>query len=363
MNSPKRDNILAGVYLNLSKSGLSTTLDHPVISNKVEKKGFSIPNNSSSIGSRVESNRKTPFHTLINSKNNIPQNFQEIKSGSPETLTTQGLKGLGDALVKIFEEKESIRKEISKVLYWRGIYRFRSLLSYLFIFGFIFRYFQKKLKKTEEELSVLKDRLHSCSLFLNQEIDQDIEKKYEFVQDSFKRLSYCEAIWDLMGTSYHDKLQKESTEKSTLRKRVKIGIRSINFIKTKHQALHLENANGGDLYIYPAFTLIKGKRKELGLVEVKDLNISFAERHFVEEHFIPRDTQIIRYTWSKLQPDGEPDKKNKENIQLPVVVYGEINFKTITGLNETYLFSNVQKAKKFYESFKAFQDMLNLMKS
>jgi hypothetical protein len=153
---------------------------------------------------------------------------------------------------------------------------------------------------------------------------------------------------------------KSSVKSTVERKEVKFKTDNIDFIKSEHPAFHLENANGSQLFIYPAFILLIAKAGEADLIELKEINFSFRLQRFIEPKIsIPSDTRIIDYAWAKVNKDGSPDMRFKGNYQTPVVHYGLLNFISSTGLNETYYISNSDVAQNFANEFSRYLDLLN----
>jgi hypothetical protein len=88
----------------------------------------------------------------------------------------------------------------------------------------------------------------------------------------------------------------------------------------------------------------KGK---VGAIDLEDLNILVGDTSFVE-NIAPRDATIIRHTWQFVNNNGTPDKRFKNNRQLPVCRYGTISFKTAQGFNTLIYCSNINTAAEFF---------------
>ena len=122
---------------------------------------------------------------------------------------------------------------------------------------------------------------------------------------------------------------------------------NIDIIKSKFDAMHFENANGGDIYIYPAFIALVDSNQKFGLIDIQDLNFDFYEQRFIEQESIPTDSSVVGSTWAKVNKNGTPDKRFKDNYSIPICQYGGMELKSITGLNEAYLFSSYNKSNQF----------------
>ena len=96
---------------------------------------------------------------------------------------------------------------------------------------------------------------------------------------------------------------------------------------------HLENANGGDIFFYPAFALYFVTSESFALLEYSEVKLVFATTRFIEEEAIPPDSKVVGNTWAKANKDGSPDKRFKDNYQIPITQYGKLIITSATGMN------------------------------
>lgn len=191
------------------------------------------------------------------------------------------------------------------------------------------------------------------------EVEQQIEKKFAFLLESYKALLSCDRIWDITSSVAVDqKTTRSAASTAVFRRPVKFGFGNIDIIKSKYNALHFENANGGDLYIYPAFVAIVDAEKQFGLIDVRELDFNFYSQHFIEEEIVPKDATVVDYTWAKVNKNGTPDKRFKDNYQIPICQYGEIELTSTTGLNEAYSLSSYDKSEKFAQAMVQYQKLI-----
>ena len=61
---------------------------------------------------------------------------------------------------------------------------------------------------------------------------------------------------------------------------------------------------------------------------------------FIESESVPRDAQVVGQTWKYVNKSGGPDKRFKDNRQLPICLYGELELCSSSGLNTVIMFSN-----------------------
>lgn len=78
----------------------------------------------------------------------------------------------------------------------------------------------------------------------------------------------------------------------------------------------------------------------IGAISYSDVEITARTTQFAEADSVPTDTKIVDKIWEHANKSGEPDKRYKNNRQLPVCEYGEIEFQSVAGFNITLMFSN-----------------------
>lgn len=105
-----------------------------------------------------------------------------------------------------------------------------------------------------------------------------------------------------------------------------------------------------ELYILPDKILIISKGK-VGAINVNSLDIIIDSVRFVESETLSRDATVIDHTWKYVNKNGSPDKRFKDNRQLPVCKYGTISFKSKEGLNILVHCSSINKTSEFLNLF------------
>ena len=111
------------------------------------------------------------------------------------------------------------------------------------------------------------------------------------------------------------------------------------------------------LYFLPDKILII-KNGNPGVIPYNDVKFEYTETNFIETDSVPSDTQIIKYTWKFVNKNGKPDKRYKNNKQIPICKYGEISITSNTGLNTVLLVSNSEKALEFVSMMKTIQQYI-----
>jgi hypothetical protein len=122
------------------------------------------------------------------------------------------------------------------------------------------------------------------------------------------------------------------TVKSSPHSRVKSNISLPTFISEKHAISFL-----------PDKILVRsgGSWNDL---EYKDLRLSCHPQRLIENGPLPKDGQQVGTTWRYVNKNGGPDRRFNDNKQLPIMLYGEVELTTATGLRWVLQLSNVKTA-------------------
>lgn len=100
------------------------------------------------------------------------------------------------------------------------------------------------------------------------------------------------------------------------------------------------------MYFLPDVILMQDGER-MGAISYSDLSIRWQDSNFIEEGLVPRDAEIISYTWKHPNKSGGPDRRFKDNRQIPVCRYEVMHLTSPTGVNELVEFSRTGVVKDF----------------
>lgn len=357
----RRQKLFPGVNLNLSAKGVSVTVGIKGLSVNFNKSGAylntGIPGTGIYDRTRVAKWEQSKNEVITENPNQyyfLSKNLESaISSNLANSVTSEGLAEIKENLIEARKEYEDIKAEIFQLsIETQKLKKYLSLMK-LIIIGFFMNNLKDKIEDNENYIEHLNDQLSQCTINIETNIDRNSENQYKQLEDSFKKLLTVNYVWHKLKEETN-KDNRTSASHNIDRKRTKLCIDKVNFIESDYEAFCFVKANGDKLYLYPAFAILYNNKNNFGIVELAELEIKFSYAKYHEIESLPNDTDIIGNVWLKENNDGSPDKRYKNNYQVPVVKYGELTFKSKSGINEVFIFSNAKLAEAFSIDFKKY---------
>lgn len=365
----RRIKIIPGVYLNVSKRGVSTTVgvrgasltfrDDGTYAN-VGIPGTGIYNRQKISGRRTNSALHFPSDadTSDPPSSTLPPDYEYISS-DPLSISSEGLRGFQLAVIEGNKQSLLLKKDLESVRASKLI----SLVTSTFLKICLLYYLIPKLKRwidqrvfgQSQAILQVQEAIGKSSVPLEVEMDREVESAYKRCISCFEDLMKSQFIWDITSASDIDRAKTRSAAAlSVTRRRTVFGLNSVPGISSSLQSIHLKNLNGADIFIYPGFFVMFRDLARLGVVDLDNLVISFSTTQFVESETIPADSRQVGEVWERSNKDGSRDKRYADNKLFPLMEYGEITFKSASGVYEKFMFSNASSASKFVDAMRAF---------
>lgn len=361
--------LFPGVRLNLSKSGISAGVGIPGANINFSSRGkrttFGIPGTGLSHITQEKYPSGSSHQTTIDepvvyheyapelSVNVFDQPTpRQIQSGSIDELSSSGLEQLVESTKQLVKQRGEIGVHIQRLSINLGVVATKLKKKKTSLFRYFFRNSIAKLSTHECQLSAdLSDHktwLSNSKIELQFSSPPNIKTNYGHVVRAFENLCNCECVWDITADEAINKVRTRSAaDKSLFRKRVSLSFSETDLFSFPGKSMLFENANGEDLHILQEIVFMLREDSQIALIEIKDIELEYSTTNFIEEAEIPADSQIVGKTWAKVNKNGKPDLRFNDNYEIPICRYGEILFKTRTGLFELYQFSNAQAAKDY----------------
>ncbi len=366
----RRIKIIPGVHLNFSKSGITTSIGVKGASMTFGKSGTYLNTSMPLLGiysrQKLSGASSDPKHDIH--KPEPPTTPSDnIFSADIHEITSQNMQGVKEAIILASQQRKDLQNDLLKIQATLRISKAKLMFSYILLYGLIKRSIPEDIRTDmeaqKEAIGQTKEQIENCYVKLDVDFEPEIGKKYEKLVEAFKKLITCNSIWDVTSSHYQNRVAARSSASTIVRKTdVRFGLKPIPDVKSEYEALYFQNANGSDLYFYPGFIVMYSDKTDFAIIGFDEIIFNHTYVRFTETGRVPEDSKIIDRTWKKVNKNGTPDKRFKDNYQIPVVQYGEISLQTTTGLNEEYEFSNYEFTEEFGKAFIEYQKVIRSLK-
>jgi hypothetical protein len=165
------------------------------------------------------------------------------------------------------------------------------------------------------------------------DFDPEMEKAYADLHQRGEQLSSCVRAWHIeaqgqvRNRKYHAGASSLVRRKSTFIKKAEPP-----YVKTNIETIAI-GVGRRVLHFFPDRILVYDTNG-VGAVSYNALKLDVKQSRFIEDGETPGDARVVDRTWKYVNKNGGPDKRFKNNSQLPICLYDEISLTSPSGLNE-----------------------------
>ena len=333
----KSINLGGGFRINLSKSGVGYSWG--VKGYRVTKtpKGrlrttASIPGTGISYVNEIgKTNRKETKHTSspsgISSEIPVEKNFydtQNIVNNVADEMVSDGLEDMLTAANRIL--KLNTLSNVGILVFLILGFGFPALLIVAGVFIIL-----KIFVRTKGTID------------LNYTIDIDQQPLVDKQMKPALKITQCAKVWRIMQTSkVINKKYASGANAAIDRHLCKVSTKAPFPFRANLQVASFKSGGETLLFLPDKLFIIQGNK--IGALNYNDISTHAHLTNFVEDESVPTDSKIVGRTWKYVNKSGGPDKRFKDNKQLPICLYGELELSSNSGLNTIIMFSNPDNA-------------------
>lgn len=186
------------------------------------------------------------------------------------------------------------------------------------------------------------------TVILFYDFDENMARAFEGLQLAGKHLSTARGFWHVQSqANVNDRRYHAGANSLSSLGDSTVSFTPAPFLRTNVEIFSIP-VGKQILYFFPDRLLISDP-DGIGAVGYQELSIRVTPTRFIEERTVPSDAEVVDYTWRYLNKNGTPDKRFRDNRQLPICRYSEIHLSTPSGLNEMVMVSNPALAQYFDE--------------
>jgi hypothetical protein len=181
-------------------------------------------------------------------------------------------------------------------------------------------------------------------------LSEEVTSQFSSVREALEDLASSGRIWRLPDSARLP--QSGEVSPSPEREPARVGLLPTPGIKTDVPVRGIE-AGDESIFFFPEGALIY-RDDRYDPLPYKSLKVAFSSGRFFEEEDLPDDAEISERIWRFSRADGSPDPRyKKDNVQIPVVLYGLLEISTPTGPKVRLKVSNRLAAARFARTFGA----------
>ncbi|NLH83363.1 MAG: SH3 domain-containing protein [Phyllobacteriaceae bacterium] len=276
-------------------------------------------------------------------------------------MTSPDLEGLKKLINEAAHQKASLQSDWLEAVSarkkaWKKLRRREQLPLRLFMKQAIPKA-REAFDEAENEAKKVAEALAASDIKVEVVLDDRCWAAWSRLEQAHRRLSNSARFWDVTSSLVVDRFRTRSAASFEVT-RTLVGLRPITdgILSGPHRGMRFENANGDDLDIFPGFLLIRQKQgTDYALVDLRDLDARSYPQQFIEAEGVPPDARVVGHAWAKSNKDGSPDRRFRDNHQIPIALYGRIEFATSSGVREAYDASDCEAALEFGEALRTLQ--------
>src|SRR2546427_6334573 len=186
------------------------------------------------------------------------------------------------------------------------------------------------------------------TVILRYDLEPEANEEYSRLKDAFSGFAYAGAVWHVNAQG-GTRDWKRQAGANTLVDRQSIRPRLSQPRRVEcNIAVPTLPAGRQMLYFFPDRVLVYDK-EGVGAVAYRDLQVRANTVNFRESNDVPKDAQVISSTWMYVNRDGGPDRRFRNNHQIPIVEYGELRLRSGSGLDELFQCSKSAAAGQLAE--------------
>lgn len=325
----KSINLGGGFRINVSKSGIGYSWGVPGYrvtrtAKGTTRKTYSLPGTGISYVDETKKHNRGP-KSLENRPVDQP-NLEEIESAAIQQF--QNVEA--QQMTKAIERSLAINR-LANMFLWAIIFTiFSPLFLSIFFIGVLLKIYVGTFGKVK----------------LFYECDEKYMQAHQRRINAWKTLLASKMIWQV--TQKGKTLQaKTNAGAQTIVNRIacRINQKPPLYMRSNVEIIRVP-LQKEELIFLPDQVLIRRNNK-LGSIDYDQLQITGSSVQFVEDQTVPGDATITGYTWKYVNKNNTPDKRFKDNRQLPICLYEQIHLTSPSGLNVVLQCSNQNNATAF----------------
>jgi hypothetical protein len=182
--------------------------------------------------------------------------------------------------------------------------------------------------------------LHRLTMTLEYNLEESQRERFTALTNAFQKLVDCRNVWRIpVEWAESDWKRHAGSSTNVQREDVHRSFGTPSLIKS-NLAFPCLPLKGKKLFFAPDTILVTSGSSIVAL-NYEDVEFLKGETRFIEDGQAPDDAQVVGSTWRYVNRNGTPDRRFANNRELPICLYGQMDFRSGGGLNERFHCSRV----------------------
>ena len=189
------------------------------------------------------------------------------------------------------------------------------------------------------------------TVVLMYDFDAEMERAFDVLHQAADELASCKKAWHISAQGdVRDRKYHAGASRLVQRKATTIRTADPPYVKSNVQTVAIA-VGRQTLHFFPDRVLVYD-RGSVGAVGYPTLDVEVTQQRFIEDEGVPRDATVVDRTWKYVNKKGGPDRRFKDNPELPICLYDRLAFTSVSGLNEVVQVSRAGVGEGFRDAIK-----------
>lgn len=170
------------------------------------------------------------------------------------------------------------------------------------------------------------------------EIDKDQKEQINKKMEPWIRVNESEIVWRIIeSTNIRNHKYTAGADIECKRVKCKTSKKAPFPFNMNIQVASFSSDKENLIFTPDKLFIIQGQK--IGAINYSDIRFNVSTVDFREYEKVPKNAEIVGYTWKYVNQNGDPDKRFRNNKRIPICKYGEIVMRSTSGLNVDYMFT------------------------
>jgi len=281
-----------------------------------------------------------PNGLLPDERGNHPPNDQNVKSFESSSIAELVAGSTGELAPMLNAARRQLRFNWIVLMFFLSLIVFEILLNVkvavlpTVIFGFLAWLAAAFLDQ------------YRLTISLEYSLQDDQTRAFDKLTNAFHELMKSRRVWRIPVQFGQADWKRHAGASTTIeRNLVSLNVGTPKLIRSNLKFLCLPLGDKSLYFAPDAILIVAGN--SVAALRYDDLEIGCEPTRFIENEKLAGDAQVVGESWQYVNKNGTPDRRFGNNRKLPICLYAEIDFKSISGLNEKLHCSRLDAAKEF----------------